>query len=253
MTSQERANVLWENFYRTRGAEQANDLVVHYLQLVRFAALRLARYSASAAGVDADDLIQYGAMGLRRAVHSFDPGRGVKFETYCCRRIKGAMLDGIKAQQWAPRDERRKLAALAAARTASMAETGEPPADETLAQRVGVCPTVVRSMERAAASLVRVSLESSSDDEDRTASVADERAASPDDRALRADLRHTLMNHLPRAQRLVLTLYYYEGMTMREIGATLGVSPTRASQLHSQALQRTREKLSRPEMSASLC
>ncbi len=242
---------LWEAYLLQRGSEQSNALVVPYLPLVRFAALRLARRWGGVRRADVDDLMQFGALGLRTAVASFDPARGVKFETYCARRVHGAMLDGIKSQEWAPREERRKLASLAAVRACEQMETGMPAEDEAVAARIGVCAGEVRRMERAAASLIHVSLGQggsnwdSGGDEAGGPTVADERAEAPEEILNREDVRRVLLKDLSRAERLVLMLHYYEDMTMREIGATLGVSGTRVSQLHSQALSRLRMKLGR--------
>jgi RNA polymerase sigma factor for flagellar operon FliA len=242
---------LWEAYLHDRSPERANALLVHYLPLVRFAALRISRRWCGFRRADFDDLIQFGAMGLRTAVASFDPLRGVKFETYCARRIHGAMLDGIKSQEWAPREERRKLACLAAAHTCSRMETGLPAGEDTLAARVGVCTDEVHKLERAAASLVRVSLGGGASSDEGPA-LHDDRTLRPEQILNRHDVRAVLLQDLSRAQRLVLILHYYENMTMREIGATLGVSGTRVSQLHTQALERLRRKLHRREDAADL-
>jgi RNA polymerase sigma factor for flagellar operon FliA len=248
MTQTVTVDVLWDAYLQHRSPENANALLVHYLPLVRFTALRLARrWGGGAANhrrTDVDDLMQFGALGLRTAIASFDPDRGVKFETYCSRRIHGAMLDGVKSQEWAPREERRKLACFAAAHANARMQTGAPAEAESIAATIGVCTEEVHKLERAAASLVRVSLAPASDDP-AAPSVPDERAQRPEDILNREDVRAVLLHDLSRAQRLVLILHYYENMTMREIGATLGVSGTRVSQLHSQALERLRRKLHR--------
>lgn len=242
---------LWEAYLDDRSPANGNALLVHYLPLVRFAALRIARRWGGVRRADVDDLIQFGALGLRTAIASFDPERGVKFETYCARRIHGAMLDGIKSQEWAPREERRKLACVAAAHASARMQTGEPAVAETLAARIGVCTDEVHKLERAAASLIRVSIGSGASSDDGPA-LHDARVLRPEQILNRHDVRTVLLHDLSRAQRLVLILHYYENMTMREIGATLGVSGTRVSQLHSQALERLRRKLHRREDAGDL-
>ncbi|HVS69723.1 MAG TPA: sigma-70 family RNA polymerase sigma factor [Phycisphaerae bacterium] len=241
---------LW-NAYRREPCDAAvNALLTHYLPLARYAALRLARRLSGAAQraggrPDVDELAQWGALGLRTAIAGFDPARGVKFETYCSRRIHGAMLDGLKSQHWAPRLERRKIAAFAARRAAFLAETGTPPSDETLAAHIGVCPHEIRKLERAAASLVSHSISAASTDDDHAAALPDPRALPPEELVHRHDVKQALLHELTRAQRLTLILHYYEDMTMREIAATLGVSPTRISQLHTEALAILRRRFAR--------
>ncbi len=246
------AEALWDAYRRERCDAAANALITHYLPLARYAALRLGRRLSCWSGqpgrggsVDVDELVQWGALGLRTAIAGFDPARGVKFETYCSRRIHGAMLDGLKSQQWAPRLERRKIAAFAARRARVLAETGAPASDEGLAAQIGVCPGEIRKLERAAASLVSRSISAAGPDDDEAAALPDPRALPPEELVHREDVKEVLLHELTRAQRLTLILHYYEAMTMREIAATLGVSPTRISQLHKEALVILRRRFAR--------
>jgi RNA polymerase sigma factor for flagellar operon FliA len=238
---------LWAAYWEDRSGPARNALIMHYLPLVKFAAQRL--YNRRGRTVEIDDLVQYGTFGLKDAINSFDPSRGFKFETYCSTRVKGAMLDGLKSQQWLPRDLRQKLTRFSEAHQSLMMENGVPPADEEIAGRLGVCPDTIRTLERNAVGANPISLftptheNGSGRESDHADSIVDYREELPTDLLQRDDVKELFLRELTRNERLILMLYYYEEMTMREIGETLGISGTRVSQMHTEIIHRLREKL----------
>ncbi len=242
-------SVLWAAYWAGRSEAARNALMEHYYPLVKFAAARLAQRRGRNAEVE--DLVQYGVFGLRDAINSFDAGRGVKFETYCSTRIKGAMLDGLKAQQWLSRDQRTKLTRFSEAQQSLLMETGTPAGDEELAGRIGVCPTAIRRLEREAVGANPLSLfgpcgaQEDSSETNHAETLVDHREEGVVEQVQREDVKALFLRELTRNERLILMLYYYEEMTMREIGETLGISGTRVSQMHSEIIERLRERVGR--------
>ena len=245
---------IWSDYAATRSPELRNQLLVHYLPLVKFAALRVAGRLAGQA--DVDDLYQSGAIGLRDAIASFDPNRGVKFETYCTLRIRGAMFDGLKPMDPLPREVRRAVHKVHDAQRQLRVETGREPLPEELAEATGNDRQSCIRFLRASRDTTPVSLfEINGEGEDcrPVDQLVDDKSPAPIDAAQREDLKKVLQREFTRGERLVLTLYYYEQMTMQEIGETLGVTATRVCQIHGELLKRLREKLgSRMEAEALL-
>lgn len=238
---------LWSAYWQNRQSIPArNALMEHYLPLVRFAALRLAsRNGRRAQSADVDDLLQHGSFGLRDAIRSFDPTRGAKFETYCLPRIRGAMLDGLKLHHWVPRDLRKQIARYNSAQEQAIAELGPGVQTEALAARLGVCPETIAELEVGAARMQIGSLQAG--DQPGAESPADHledlRETPADCLLQRDDVRDLFFRQLTRAERHLLMLYYYEQLTMREIGAALGISGTRVSQIHTDIINRLRAQL----------
>ena len=242
-------SILWAAYWDGRSEAARNALMEHYYPLVKYAALRLAQRRGRA--VEVDDLVQYGVFGLKDAINSFDAGRGVKFETYCSTRVRGAMLDGLKAQQWLSRDQRQKLTRFSEAQQTLLMEKGAPAGDEELAGRIGVCPSTIRRLEREAVGSSPLSLFAScggledSNEMSHAETLVDYREEGVVDQIQREDVKEIFLRELTRNERLILMLYYYEEMTMREIGETLGISGTRVSQMHSEIIERLRERVGR--------
>jgi RNA polymerase sigma factor for flagellar operon FliA len=217
-----------------------------YLPLVRAAAERM---RAKLAGqVELDDLLSSGAIGLMHAVQSFDPGRGVKFETYCLARIRGAMLDELRSMDWVPRLARSRYRKLGQAAQILEATTGRKPTDAELARKLHIPLGKLRQMQADAQITGQVSLEHPVDAaDDWGARLGDtlpcQREEDPTRQTLRQELKELIETGLSRAERLVILLYYCEEMSMREIGETLDLSESRVSQMHSTLLVRLREKL----------
>lgn len=237
--------------YKSNGDETLrNRLVEHYLGLVRFAAERLAAKLPDE--VDVDDLMSAGIFGLVDALDAFDLSRGVKFETYCAPRIRGAILDELRSMDWVPRLVRHRAARLEETRRALEVELGRVPTEDEIARRLGLSRSQFDKLIRdaQAVSLVSLSQKLGEDDANRDLSeldvLPDERGADPLIEAQKADLKELIRSGLSRAERLILVLYYFEQMTMKEIGATLDLSESRVSQMHSAIIERLRTQIEPP-------
>ncbi|GAB6875760.1 FliA/WhiG family RNA polymerase sigma factor [Thermaerobacter litoralis] len=245
---QERAE-LWRRYRTTADPESWEALIREHLPLVRYLAGRMVIHLPPQ--VEMDDLISYGIFGLMEAIKRYDPSRGVKFETYAYTRIRGAMLDGLRAMDWVPQGLRRRAREVEACYRRLENRLGRPADDAEVAAELGLAPEEFGELLRDLARTTVVSLDdvlpSDSDDPalvlDR---LADPSAADPLAAATLADLRRRLaeaLAALPERERLVVTLYYYEGLTVKEIAEVMGVSPSRVSQLHTRAILRLRAHL----------
>lgn len=229
---------------------ERDALAAKYLPLVRTVAGRLA--VALPPHVDADDLLSYGLFGLLDALDRFDESRGVRFETYASARIRGAIIDGLRSEQWAPAQYRkhRELE-----RTHGELETrlGRPPTDAELAAALNITAQEVDRRRHAAAALTVISLDEHLPGEDSPGvrlvdRLVDTGSPDPETAAEASEARAELaraIETLADKERLVVTLYYYEGLTAREIASIMGLTPARISQLHARALLRLRGRLSR--------
>lgn len=237
----------WREYKAAGDRILRNRLVEHYLSLVRFAAERIGAKLPDE--VDVDDLMSAGVFGLVDAIDAFDLDRGVKFETYCAPRIRGAILDELRSMDWVPRLVRHRAHLLADATRALEAELGRAPNEDELASRLGVSRDEFQKLARDASAVSVVSLSQSFGDSESNRDVAevdvvpDEQSIDPVLEAQKSDIRQLLKTDLDRSERLILMLYYYEQMTMKEIGATLDLSESRVSQMHSALIERLRKQL----------
>jgi RNA polymerase sigma factor for flagellar operon FliA len=246
---------LWREFKEHPTTELRNHLVERYLPLVKYNAERI--WQRLPEGVDLDDLISAGVFGLMDAIDAFDLGRGVKFETYCVPRIRGAMLDELRTMDWVPRLVRSKASKMETARKGLEAELGRPPRPEELAQKLGIALDQLPDYlgEATAVSLVSLNkkwYETDSYKDVREIDILeDKKAEDPTNRLQNRDLMRLVTRGLNRNERLIVILYYYEEMTMKEIGATLNLSESRVSQMHSSIVSRLQAQLAkrRPEFS----
>lgn len=238
---------VWKRFQKDHEDVVRNYLVEKYLPLVRYNAERICKRLPDE--VDIDDLIQAGTFGLREAVASFDLERGVKFETYCANRIKGAILDELRAMDWVPRLVRSRTNKLEWARQRIEMATGQPATEEQIAEVLGVegeeFEKVLRdSRPTNISSINRRAFPGDSGREVRELDIVrDDSDDGPVSELQRRDLRELITKGLSRAERLIVILYYYEGMTMKEIGATLDLSESRVSQMHSSILARLKAQM----------
>jgi RNA polymerase sigma factor for flagellar operon FliA len=246
---------LWCDFKASPTVELRNQLVEHYMPLVRYNAERI--WSRLPEGVDLDDLISAGVFGLMDAIDAFDLDRGVKFETYCVPRIRGAMLDELRTMDWVPRLVRSKHTKLEESRKILETELGRPPRPDEMAERLGVSVEEYEKMEGDATAVGLVSLNKKWYETDSYKDVReidileDKKAEDPTHRLQNRDLMRLVTRGLNRNERLIIILYYYEDMTMKEIGATLDLSESRVSQMHSSIVARLQAQLAkrRPEFS----
>ncbi len=233
-----------------------NILIERYLPLVRYNADRV--WAKLPDGVDLNDLISAGVFGLMDAIEAFDMTRGVKFETYCVPRIRGAMLDELRTMDWVPRLVRSKASKMEAARKQAEAEFGRPPTDGEIAVKLELPLTEFEKMKAEASAVGLVSLNKkwyetdSYKDVREIDIVEDSKGEDPTRGIQKRDLMKLVTKGLNRNERLIIILYYYEELTMKEIGQTLGLSESRVSQMHSSIVARLKDQLRRrrPEFSS---
>jgi len=245
--AQERLDACWRRFHASRDEGARNEILETYLPLVKYTAERL--HSKLPDEVDVDDLVSAGVFGLVDAVNAFDPARGVKFETYCAPRIRGAILDELRSMDWVPRLVRSRAHKLKEASQRLEAELGRKPTDKELAKGMKLPMGEFRKLQRDAHAVGLVSLsrkwfETDSNKDVREIDVLqDKRSDDPFRAVQRKDIKDLVTRGLSRAERLIIILYYFEEMTMREIGETLDLSESRVSQMHSAILSRLRHQL----------
>ncbi len=238
---------LWREFKRTGGAAIRNQLMEIYLPLVKYNADRIAVKLPDE--VDVNDLVSAGIFGLVDAIEAYDLSRGVKFETYCAPRVRGAILDELRAMDWVPRLVRSRAHKLEKANRVLEAELGRLPSESELAERLKMSRSDVTRLIRDATAVTQVSLSRKHFETDSNREVCeidileDKRGKNPVAEIQKRDLKDLITRGLSRAERLILILYYYEEMTMKEIGATLDLSESRVSQMHSAILNRLKSQL----------
>ncbi len=225
----------------------SEDLLREHLPMVRFLALRIRERLPQQ--VEMEDLISAGIVGLMDALQKFDPNKKVQFRTYAQFRVRGAMLDSLRALDWGPRDLRRKGRAVEEAIRSLSATLGKAPTESEVAKEMGVDLNTYQHLLGELSGLELSSLNATPSEEAGTEAMALIPAGPEDDPFLQcqsSEMRRLLAEaiaELPERERLVLTLYYYEELTMREVGATMGVVESRVSQLHSSAMARLRVAL----------
>jgi RNA polymerase sigma factor for flagellar operon FliA len=239
-------NALWKDFFRQRSEENRNRLIEYYLPIVKYTAERI--YMKLPEKVDVDDLISAGIFGLMDAIDAYDPERGVKFATYCTPRIRGAILDELRSMDWVPRLVRARAHQLGNATKTLEAHLGRLPTEREIAEELEMNMEEFYRLQRDATAIGLVSLSNNLDiegDNDicEIDVIEDKKSEDPMIEAQKRDLKNLLTRGLTRAERLILVLYYYEEMTMKEIGATLDLSESRVSQMHSSIIARLKAQM----------
>jgi RNA polymerase sigma factor for flagellar operon FliA len=238
---------VWQQYRRTRSEKDRSTLLEHYLPLAKAQSLffhhRLPRE------VELDDVTSAAVEGLWLAVRDYDPEIGVRFETYCSSRIRGAILDSLRFTDRLPRSIRARTSHLNRCREELTSALGRPPADDEVAAYMGVSAEKFSDFTLAAAAATMKSLDApvSEDASGRTTSavtlIADPDTEKPWTNARRHDLRAVLTRSLSKTERLIMILYYYEEFTMKEIAATLDRTESRVSQMHSAILERLEHEM----------
>jgi RNA polymerase sigma factor for flagellar operon FliA len=243
---------LWRR-YKVDGDDKARErLVVAYSPLVKFIAGRMA--SGLPSHVEESDLISYGLLGLIGAIERFDTEREIKFETFAVARIKGAIIDELRSLDWVPRSVRARARQVEKAHSALEAELQRAPSDEEMAAKLEVTVEEFQGilLEIANSSVLALDdLWTFADPEGGSQvsildTIQDPAAVDPESEAQASELKDRLadaIESLPERERLVIALYYYENLTLREIGEVLGVTESRISQLHTKAVLRLRSRL----------
>jgi RNA polymerase sigma factor for flagellar operon FliA len=238
---------VWRTYKKTASDELRNALIEHYLHLVRSTAERM--HMRLPGEVDVEDLMSAGLFGLMDAIDAFDLERGVKFETYCTQRIRGAIFDELRAMDWVPRLVRSRTAKVERARKALEMELGRRPTDREVCERLEVSNSEYKKLSKDSKPVNVVSLNrkwfetDSSKDIREIDVIQDNRQEDPLAELQKKDLKLLITKGLSRAERLIVILYYYEEMTMKEIGMTLDLSESRVSQMHSSILARLQAQM----------
>src|SRR5438034_1890066 len=242
---------LWRQYKHENDERARERLVIAYSPLVKFIAGRMA--SGLPAHVEEADLVSYGLFGLIGAIERYEPDRDVKFETYAIARIKGAIIDELRAMDWVPRSVRSRAREIERAISALEAKRGRAPGDEEIAKKVGI---TVEELEESLTDISRSSIAALdelwtvSGQGDQIAlidTIEDTDAPDPQGALSQTEMKEAIADaiaRLPEREKLVVTLYYYEELTLREIGEVLGVTESRVSQLHTKAVLRLKARLS---------
>jgi RNA polymerase sigma factor for flagellar operon FliA len=240
----------WTRFAQTRDPHLRQELILQYVPLVRYVIGRMALHLPAI--LDSEDILGYGMIGLIEAVDRFDPAHGVKFETYAIQRIRGSILDALRSLNLLSRSASKRARELEQAYLALQQEHGRMPTEEEVCRYLHLSPEeYARALQDASHAMV--SLDAATvlqGDEDEPMSLLavlpDETSPDPEQEAMRSELRRALIQaieHLPERDRLVISLYYYEDLTLKEISAVLEVSESRVSQLHTAAMLKLRAAL----------
>ncbi|MDR1571935.1 MAG: FliA/WhiG family RNA polymerase sigma factor [Clostridiales Family XIII bacterium] len=237
----------WRHYRESGSVDARNDIVLAYMDLVKKIVLRF-KGSYSNYG-QLDDMINQGMIALIDAVEKFDPGMGNKFETFASLKIKGAVIDFMRKQDWIPRNQRSLVKELNAAYEALYTEHGREPAREEVAARMGVDAAQLDKILQKRHNAMVLSYEEAINEKMMTASpllTEHKEADAPEAEILREELKQQLaeaVGGLGEKERLVVSLYYYEGLKLKEIASVMGITESRVSQIHSAAILKLRHKI----------
>jgi len=242
---------IWDDYKRTGDKRLRDRLILTYAPLVKYVAGRLG--TGLPAHVDEGDLVSYGLLGLMNAIERFDPHRDTKFETYAISRIKGSIIDELRSMDWVPRSVRSRAREIERGIVELEHRLHRPPSDEEIAAHLGISDAefqdsltqISRSSVAALDELWTIS-SSGGDTVSLIDTLQDPNADDPSTEMTRTEVREALagaIGKLPDREKTVITLYYYDELTLREIGEVLGVTESRVSQLHTKAILRLKAKL----------
>jgi len=245
---------LWADFKASGDVAQRDALIVHYSPLVKYVAGRVA--VGLPQNVDQSDLVSYGIFGLIDAIEKFDLDRGFKFETYAISRIKGAIIDELRSIDWVPRSVRAKARNLEKAYSKLEAQLHRTPTDAELAEELDLTDNQLQQTFSQISFIGLVALDetlSGAGDRGEAMSLGDtvpDAGPGPMASYEVEEMRQVLaeaINGMPEREKIVLTLYYYEGLTLAEIGQVLGVTESRVCQIHTKSVIHLRAKIAASE------
>ena len=244
--SREELTQLWKQFIKTRLPEYRNRLVANYLHIVKLYAEKMK--NSFPEKVEVEDLYQAGSLGLIEAVERYDPQRNNTFETYCTHRIRGAILDYLRANDWVPRQVRSRAQRLNEVKKRLFVELGREPTEKEYAKHLDLTLDEVRAwMDEAIDVHSQVSLESACADSDqdmlRLDLLTDRSSVQPSYVPEMNEIRGRLLAILMPRERMVLDLYYFQQVSMKDIGGMMGLSESRVCQIHKQAIEVLRSRL----------
>ena len=244
---QERIDQIWRTFKKTGDENLRNILVEHHFPLVRYIAERLLQTLPKS--IELDDLVSAGTFGLLDAIRGFDLSRGIKFKTYCSTRIRGSILDELRSQDWVPRLVRLKAHKLERAVRKLEAIHGREANDYELARELDVTLEELESLRGEANAKTIFSLSDKLEDgsEERELEkveiLEDKQSTDPVSALQQHDVLDVITSSLTKKERLIIIMYYYEGLTMREIGDIMSLTESRVCQIHSNVMSRLKNQL----------
>lgn len=249
---------LWADYKEARTRETRDRLIVHYSPLVKYVAGRVA--VGLPQNIEQSDLVSYGVFGLIDAIEKFDTSRNIKFETYAIARIKGAIIDELRSIDWVPRSVRAKARSVEKAYSKLEAKLLRTPTDAEIAQEMGIGEAELQAIFNQVSFVGIVALDemlSVGGERGEVATLGDtipDRGEGPVGAYEVEEMKQILaraINRLGDREKIVLTLYYYEGLTLAEIGEVLGVTESRICQIHTKAVLQLRGRLGDPTTAAA--
>ena len=248
-----RVDALWERYKATKGRDARDQLILHYSPLVKYVAGRVG--VGLPQNVDQADLVSYGIFGLIDAIEKFDPERGFKFETYAISRIKGSILDALRSIDWVPRSVRAKARSLEKAYAKLEGNLHRSPTDEELAAELDLSEGQLQQLLSQISFVGMAALDEmlAGGDRGESMTLGDTIADSGRGPVTTYEAEETrqllaeTINRMPERERLVLTLYYYEALTLAEIGEVLSVTESRVCQIHTKAVLQLRSRMAAAE------
>ena len=239
---------LWQEYLQTRSSTAREELILRYAPVVKRVVGRM--MMTLPATLDMDDLLSYGAIGLIDAVEKFDPHRGIKFETYAVSRIRGTIYDELRALDWIPRSVRQKAKDLERAYSELEHTLGRSVSEEEIAAHMGKTPEEIASLLDDVNRTSLISLDDFVLKDGECTSIVDriedKNQPAALDTLLEGEMLHKLtqaIEQLPERERTLISLYYYEKLTLKEIGRVLAITESRVCQIHTRAVMRLRENL----------
>lgn len=242
---------LWQEYKETDSVDARDRLILNYSPLVKYVAGRISANLPQ--NVDTADLVSYGIFGLIDAIQKFEPSREIKFETYAIARIKGAIIDELRSLDWVPRSVRARARQLEKAYIDLENKYKRVPTDKEVAKYMQISVRELQNLLTQLSSTSVVALEElwmvGGDKDDRVSlmdTIEDTSSQDPSVMFEFAEVKEVLakaIDRLPQREKMIIALYYYEGLTLREIGEVLGVTESRVSQLHTKAILRLKTRL----------
>lgn len=242
---------LWRRYKESGDPQAREQLVVAYSPLVKYVAGRMS--AGLPAHVEEGDLISYGLIGLINAIERFEPEREIKFETYAITRVKGAIIDELRSLDWVPRSIRARAREIERAHATLENKLQRTPTDEEMAAELEITVDDFQNLLMKISNSTVIALDelwtvsdASGDQVSLLDTLQDQNAPNPQQMLDVSELKDRLANAisaLPEREKVVIALYYYENLTLREIGEVLGVTESRVSQLHTKAVLRLRSRL----------
>lgn len=230
--------------------ENTEQIILEYSPMIKYVANRIAMRLPS--HIEVDDLISVGVLGLIDAIEKYDPNRGAKFKTYAEFRVRGSILDELRNLDWVPRSVRQKASEMDALTNRLQGKFGRPPEDEEIAEEMGVSMEEFFTAMNETRSVPILSLEDlginkeTGEQQNLLDCLMGDMEADPQTQIRLNELKKIIaeaIDALPEKERLMISLYYYEELTMKEIGEVLSITESRVSQIHSKAVFRLRTKL----------